>query len=96
MPYGYHDRDQVDADLIAGGLAVESWDVVTMAVPAVARDTALGFTCSARRCGTSSPPAPPTSMPTVEAIADAVSSRFGAAAAPTRLSAVVVVARRQG
>jgi SAM-dependent methyltransferase len=91
VPYGYHDRHQIETDLAAGGLAMESWDVVTTAVPAVAQDATTGFLqgtpvhaeIAARTTDIDA---------TVAAIADAVTHRLGAASAPRKLSAVVVEA----
>jgi SAM-dependent methyltransferase len=95
VPYGCHDRSEISADLTAGGLAIESWDTVTTAVPAVARDGATGFL-------TGTPVHAEIAARTsdvdaaVEAVVEMVIDRLGAASAPRGLSALVVEARRLG
>jgi SAM-dependent methyltransferase len=92
VPYGYHDRSQVAADLTAGGLAIESWDVVTTAAPAVAQDAATGFFLGTPVRAEIVARSEDLDA-AVEAMVDAVTRQLGAEPAPRDLAAVVVEAR---
>jgi hypothetical protein len=92
VPYGYHDQSQIGADLATGGLGIDSWDVVTTAVPAVARDAATGFLLGTPVRAEVAARATDLDA-AVQAVVDAVAYRLGEASAPRDLSAVVVEAR---
>lgn len=94
VPYGYHDRAAITADLSAGGFTLTTWDVVTVSVPAVAGDTAIGYVLgtpvltelAARTSDVDG---------AARAVTEAVGERLGAESAPTQLSAIVVSAHQR-
>jgi SAM-dependent methyltransferase len=93
VPHGYTDPERVVADLVGGGLEVESVETVTLAGRAAsAADVALGFCVGTPLRAEIEARADLTAM--TQAVQREVTARLGAGPVTGQMTAHVVVARR--